>query len=71
MQKITAGVFVALQFQKCALLRLQEQIAKGPKSVGSLVEAGMLPCVRVFDAGCGDRLMLYPHGAQRVQRVAE
>ena len=49
-KKVTAGVFVTLQFQELALLRFQEQIAKGAEAVGALVEARMLALDGLFHA---------------------
>ena len=42
MKKVAAGVLVAFEFQQSALLRFQKEIAEGAKTVGALIEAGML-----------------------------
>ena len=46
MEKVAPGAFVAFEFQQSALLRFQEQVAEGAKTVGAFVEAGMLPLDR-------------------------
>ncbi len=49
MEKITAGVLIALEFQERALLRFQEEVAESAEAVGAFVETRMLPFDGLFN----------------------
>ena len=71
MKEITAGVFVAFEFEQATFLRLEEQIAKSAKTIGALIKTGMLTFDRLLHPRAVHSVFFAPLRPQGVERVAQ